>query len=129
MRFGIDLGGTKTEILALDEGGRASCLRRRIATPRRIMTHCCAPSPNWWPGRKRNWARSGSVGVAIPGSDQLRHRPDQERQLHLAERQAAEAAIWKRRWGARSRLANDANCFALSEATDGAAQGARPCSA
>ena len=65
-----------------------------------------------------------------PGRDLPRHRPGQERELHLAERTAARTATSRRRLGRPVRLANDANCFALSEATDGAAARARAsCSA
>ena len=73
--------------------------------------------------RSRLGDARASVGMAIPGSGKLRQRPDQERQLHLAERQAA-AADLEAALGREVRLANDANCFVLSEATDGAAAGA-----
>ena len=98
MRLGVDLGGTKTEIIALDAARSANGLRRRIATPQRLCRHCCARFRSGGRGRKPSWASAARVGIAIPGTVSRRHRPDQERQFHLAERQAVARAIWRRRW-------------------------------
>jgi fructokinase len=121
LRFGIDLGGTKTEILALDQSG-ATALRRRIATPRDYdsLLHAIAEMVA---GAEAELGIHGTVGVAIPGSESfgtsliknanttyLIGRPLR----HDLERVLARPV----------RLANDANCFALSEASDGAAKGA-----
>ncbi|MEO8102966.1 MAG: ROK family protein [Betaproteobacteria bacterium] len=128
-RFGIDLGGTKIEILALDATGR-ECHRRRIDTPRATPDDYAATVEaiaGLVREAERTLGGAGTVGVATPGaisrapgalgggiknanSTCLNGRP-------LAEdlRNALARTI---------RVANDANCFALSEATDGAAAGA-----
>jgi fructokinase len=121
LRFGIDLGRTKTEILALDQSG-ATALRRRIATPRDYdsLLHAIAELVA---GAEAELGIHGTVGMAIPGSESfgtsliknanttyLIGRPLR----HDLERVLARPV----------RLANDANCFALSEASDGAAKGA-----
>src|SRR5262245_56045092 len=122
MRIGIDLGGTKIEGIALAADGR-TLDRRRIATPRHDYDATVRAMCELVASIESQAQRRGSVGVGIPGtispatglvknanSTWLNGRPldrDLERAL------------------ARSvRLANDANCFALSEATDGAAAGA-----
>ena len=120
MRFGIDLGGTKTEIVALDASGR-EILRRRNATVR-DYDGTVAAIATLVADAEREIGASGSVGLAIPGnvsrrsgliknanSVWLNGKPF-PRDLELA-------------LGRPVRLANDANCFALSEATDGAGAG------
>jgi fructokinase len=121
MRFGIDLGGTKTEILALEKGA-AIRLRRRIATPRdydsllRALRELVA-------GAETELGTHGSVGMAIPGSESFGSNLIKNanttyligRPLRLDLEKALARPV---------RLANDANCFALSEASDGAAAGA-----
>jgi fructokinase len=117
LRIGIDLGGTKIEALAFDAAGR-EVFRKRIATPRGDYAATLAAIA----GLVRE-AGEGTVGVGIPGalsratalvknanSTWLIGRPLQE---------DLESAI-----GREVRLANDANCFALSEAVDGAGAGA-----
>src|SRR5215831_12738323 len=121
MRFGIDLGGTKTEILALDKGG-AIRLRRRIATPRdygsllRALGELVA-------GAEQELGTRASVGMAIPGSESFGTNLIKNanttyligRPLRLDMEKTLARPV---------RLANDANCFALSEASDGAGKGA-----
>jgi fructokinase len=119
-RIGIDLGGTKTEILLLDPAGN-EILRRRTATPGDYGTALSAMA-----GLVRqvenDIGTTATVGVGIPGcispatglvknanSNALNGHPfDQDLGALLAR---------------EIRVANDANCFALSEATDGAAAG------
>jgi fructokinase len=121
MRFGIDLGGTKTEILALDKTD-ATALRRRIATPRdyasllRAITELVA-------GAEKELGAHGSVGMAIPGSESfgtnLIKNANTTWLIGRPLRQDLEQALAR-----PVRLANDANCLTLSEASDGAAKGA-----
>jgi len=121
MRIGIDVGGTKLEGIALADDGRVLD-RRRTASPRghydasvRAIVELIAAIESATNAR-------GSIGVGIPGaispatgliknanSTWLNGRPLHE---DLA-----------RSLGREVRLANDANCFALSEAADGAAAG------
>lgn len=120
MRFGVDLGGTKTEIRALDEAGR-EVLRRRIATVRDYAGTVTAIA-GLVAEAERELGQSGSVGLAIPGTVSRRTGlVKNANSLWLNAKPFSrdlEQAL-----GRPVRLANDANCFALSEATDGAGAG------
>lgn len=120
MRIGIDLGGTKTEGIALDPAG-VERFRGRIPTPRGDYQATIEAIAGLVCQAERA-VGSASVGVGIPGavspatglvknanSTWLNGRPLRE---DLARRLQREV-----------RIANDANCFALSEAVDGAAAG------
>jgi len=121
MRIGIDLGGTKIEVLALAPGGRVLA-RERVATPRDSYDAAVRAMRDLVLGVEAQLGALGSVGIAIPGtispmtglvknsnSTKLNGRP--------LDKDLAEAL------SRPIRAANDANCFALSEATDGAAAG------
>ena len=124
MRIGVDLGGTKIETLALDaQGDRAAAASgapRRGTTTRRPCDHRRDGGGDRAPGGRRALGRAalGMPGTISPAtglvknanSTWLNGRPFHE---DLA------AAL-----GRPLRLANDANCFAISEATDGAGAGA-----
>ena len=116
MRLGIDLGGTKTEIAVL-EGGR-EVLRRRVPTPRDYDGTIAAI--------RTLVAESGCgapVGIGIPGTETAAGTIKNANSTWLNGRPLRadlEAAL-----GRGVRLANDANCFVLSEATDGAGAEAR----
>jgi fructokinase len=120
VRIGIDLGGTKIEAVALAADG-AERYRQRVPTPREdyaaTIDQVCALV-----AAAERVAGAGTVGVGIPGvvspatglvknanSTWLNGRP-------LAQ-------DLQERLGREVRLANDANCFALSEASDGAGKG------
>jgi fructokinase len=121
MRFGIDLGGTKTEIVALAPGG-AVVLRRRVETPKsyngllELLAELVA-------GADSELGTRGTVGMAIPGSESfgtnLIKNANTTWLIGKPLRRDLERVL-----GRKVRLANDANCFALSEACDGAAKGA-----
>jgi fructokinase len=121
MRFGIDLGGTKTEILALDKGGTIR-LRRRIATPGDYASLLRALA-GLVAGAEAEVGPAAGVGMAIPGSESFgTHLIKNANTTYLIGRPLRldlEMALAR-----PVRLANDANCFALSEASDGAAKGA-----
>jgi fructokinase len=123
MRIGVDLGGTKIEAIALDRDGRERG-RRRVATPRGRYAATLAAITTLVEGLERESGEPARVGIGMPGalspatglvknanSLWLNGRPlrqDLERLLHRP-----------------LRFANDANCFALSEARDGSGAGAR----
>jgi fructokinase len=123
MRIGIDLGGTKIEGVALAADGREAA-RVRVPTPQRDYDGTIAAIGSVIADLEQAAGGPASIGIGIPGaispasglvknanSTWLIGRPlDQD----LA-----------RALGRPVRLANDANCFALSEAVDGAAAGAR----
>ena len=120
MRIGVDLGGTKIEVAALDRVG-GMLERRRVPTPggygATIRAICdLVTSVETTVGER------GSVGVGAPGSISPRSgliRNANSIWLNgMPLREDLAAAL-----GRPVRVANDANCLALSEATDGAGAG------
>jgi fructokinase len=120
-RIGIDLGGTKIEGAAVDASGSIR-VRRRVATPAGDYSATIDAIIALINGIEQEIGASASIGIGIPGavspktglvknanSTWLIGRPLQ-RDIEI-------------RLGRSTRLANDANCFALSEATDGAGAG------
>jgi len=122
MRIGIDLGGTKIEIVALARDGSIR-LRRRVATPPdypaiietiAALVHAA----------EAETGERGTVGVGIPGSlspatGLVRNANCQALNGHPLDRDLAAAL------GREVRVTNDANCLAISEAADGAGAGYR----
>lgn len=119
--IGIDFGGTKIEIAALDRAGNILLRRRQ-------------PNPGWYEaaikvirdlviGVETELGAQATVGVGVPGSPSpktgLMRNANSTWLNGRAFRQDLESAL-----GRPVRIANDANCFALSEAVDGAAAGA-----
>ncbi len=122
VRIGIDLGGTKIEVLALDEHGR-ELARRRIATPRTYEGTLDALA-DLVSDVERSAGGTGSVGIGIPGtispvSGTVKNANSTWLIGHAFDQDLRE------RLDRPVRLMNDANCFALSEATDGAGVGAQ----
>lgn len=121
MRIGIDLGGTKTEIAVLDEGGRER-LRRRVATPQADYDTVIRAMRDLVAGAESELGIRATVGVAIPGTISpvtgLVKNANATRLIGHPLDKDLGAALDR-----AVRVANDANCFALSEATDGAAKG------
>jgi len=122
-RIGVDLGGTKIEVVALGEDG-SELHRARVPTPKGDAADVVGAVAELVRGTERTLGGHGSVGVGTPGALSpttgllrnsntlvLNGRP-LDRELSAAlEREV--------------RIANDANCFALSEAVDGAGRDAR----
>jgi len=121
IRIGVDFGGTKIEVAALDAAGRFQA-RVRAPTPRDYQAGLEAVGELVREAERQAGARAARIGVGGPGSlspadgllrnansTQLNGRPFPE---DLA-----------RALGRPVRYANDANCLALSEAADGAGQG------
>ena len=122
MRIGIDLGGTKIEGIAIADDG-SERVRRRVAAPRGDYRSTLEAVTGLVHEIEGELGVRGTVGVGIPGtispatglvknsnSTWLIGHPLAEDLSRLLERPV--------------RFANDANCFVLSEATDGAAAGA-----
>jgi predicted NBD/HSP70 family sugar kinase len=131
LRIGIDLGGTKTEIIVLADDGR-ECLRARRPTPRsgdeaadyadtlQLLVDMVADAEHELVLSESDRA---TVGIGTPGavSPATGHIKNSN-SLCLIGRPLREDL--QQRLGRPVRLANDANCFALSEAVDGAGAGA-----
>jgi fructokinase len=120
-RIGIDLGGSKIEAAALDQGG-AMRLRRRIPTPAGDYAGTIAAIGGLVAGLEREIGARASVGIGIPGTivaaTGLVKNANSTWLIGQPLGRDVEAAL-----GRPVRFANDANCFALSEASDGAGAG------
>jgi len=122
MRIGIDLGGTKIETVALERDGRVLA-RHRVATPAGDYAATLATLRELVAGIEAATGRRGTVGVGMPGAlSPATGLVKNANSLCLNNRAFDRdlAAVLRR----PVRFANDANCFALSEAVDGAAAGA-----
>lgn len=121
MRLGIDLGGTKTEIVALMPDG-SEAYRTRVPTPRTEYRAILETIAGLVVGAEAALGRRGSVGVGIPGtvdriSGRVKNANTQVLNGHPID-QDLTALL-----GRPVRVTNDANCLAASEASDGAAAG------
>ncbi|THF62019.1 ROK family protein [Pseudothauera rhizosphaerae] len=123
MRLGVDLGGTKIEIVALDEQGHER-LRRRMPTPRGDYAATIEAVAALVEAAERELGvRGGPVGIGTPGSVS----PVTGRMRNANSTCLNGRALWEdleARLGRSVRIANDADCFAVSEAADGAGAGA-----
>ena len=122
MRIGIDLGGTKIEGIALAEDG-SELYRQRIPTPKdyegtvNALAGLVAQIEN-------ETGQTGTVGLGIPGAVDPATSLVKNANSTWLIGQPLRADL-EQRFGRPLRVMNDANCFALSEATDGAGAGAR----
>jgi fructokinase len=121
LRFGIDLGGTKIEILALAPDG-SELLRERVLTPRHSYVAVVEAIRDLVRRAEAQLGEQGAVGLAIPGivspkTGMVKNANSSVLIGHPLDKDVAAAL------NRPVRAANDANCFALSEATDGAAAG------
>ena len=122
MRIGIDLGGTKIEAIALDDAGN-ELFRQRVVTPVNDYQQVLTAIVELIKRVEQETVQQGRIGIGTPGAISpasgllknsnsicINHQPVKQDLQKLLQREI--------------RMANDANCFALSEATDGAAKGA-----
>jgi len=118
-RIGIDLGGTKIEAVALGRDGNRLA-QRRIATPAGDYAGTIAAMAKLVAAIEAEVGARATVGIGIPGTivaeTGLVKNANSTWLIGRPLRRDVEAAL-----GREVRFANDANCFALSEATDGAA--------
>jgi len=124
MRIGIDLGGTKTEIICLDKHNGKELYRLRIPTARGDYAATVKALSDLVKQAEATLGMTGTVGIGMPGtvssvtglvknsnSTWINGKPlDKDLEQAL---------------GRPVKVENDANCFAVSEATDGAAAGKR----
>jgi fructokinase len=123
MRLGIDLGGTKTEILALDESG-IEIYRKRADTDRRSYDTVIAGIVGLVRGAEAALGRTGTVGVGIPGTISAATGLVKNANTNALNGHRLDKDLG-RLLSREVRCMNDANCLALSEAVDGAAAGRR----
>ena len=122
MRIGIDLGGTKIEAIALDENG-ATLLRHRVPTPTGDYVGTLNAIADLVLLSERELCQKGSLGVASPGAISTRNGLLKNSNSTVLNGKPLVRDL-SQRLDRPIRLENDANCFALSEAIDGAAVGA-----
>lgn len=121
LRLGIDLGGTKIEIVALAGDGQ-EVLRQRIATPQGDYPATLRAITDLVTTNERNLGQRGTVGIGIPGTESQASGRIKNANSTCLIGQPLRADL-QNMLKREVRLANDANCFALSEAIDGSGQG------
>ena len=121
MRLGIDLGGTKIEIAALARDGQLLA-RRRVATPQGDYWGTVGAIVDLVRAIERELGQRGSVGIGIPGAlspaSGLVRNANSVCLIGKPLRGDIEQALAR-----EVRIENDANCFAIAEAQDGAGAG------
>lgn len=123
MRIGIDLGGTKTEVIALDDAGEQR-FRHRLPTPREDYQQTIETIAALVDMAEQATGQTGSVGIGIPGSLSPYTGVVKNANSTWLNGQPFDNDV-SRRLKREVRLADDANCLAVSEAVDGAAAGAQ----
>ncbi len=123
MRIGIDLGGTKIELIALDGSGR-EVFRKRVPTPKGDYAATIGVVSGLVLEFESVSKKTSTIGIGIPGA--------LSRVTGLVKNANSTCLIGhdlkgdlEKALGREVRIENDANCFALSEAVDGAGKGAK----
>jgi len=122
VRIGIDLGGTKTEVIALANDGE-ELFRHRVLTPRENYEATIELITSLVQEAEQQTGMKGTVGIGTPGAISPANGLIKNANSVWLNGKPLEQDIIAA-LGRPVRLANDADCFTLSEATDGAAQGA-----
>ena len=123
MRIGIDLGGTKTEVIALAKDGR-ELYRHRLPTPKNDYQATIDTIVKLVAQAEEATGQNGTVGIGIPGSVSPYTRVVKNANSTWLNGQPFDRDL-QQALKREVRLANDANCLAVSEAIDGAAAGAQ----
>jgi len=121
IRIGVDLGGTKIEFVALERHGR-ELHRHRIATPRFDYQGTVLAVAHAAEEIEKELGRSATVGIGIPGSISTKTGLVKNANSTWLNGKPFDKDL-SRALGREVRCANDANCLAVSEATDGAGTG------
>ncbi|WP_341646718.1 ROK family protein [Thauera sp. SDU_THAU2] len=122
MRIGIDLGGTKIELVALDERG-SERFRRRVPTPQGDYPATLQTIADLVSEAETHVGLRATVGIGTPGSASPRSGRMRNANSTCLNGQALQQDL-EALLGRPVRVANDANCLAMSEAADGAGAGA-----
>ena len=122
MRIGIDLGGTKTEIIALDKKTNDELYRKRVSTPKNSYDDVIQILAGLVKDTESYIGKKATIGIGIPGAispitGKVKNANLQTLNGHSIDKDLSQ--ILNR----DVRCANDANCLAISEAVDGAAAG------
>lgn len=123
MRFGLDLGGTKMEAVVMDGDGTI-VWRDRRPTPADSYQAVIAQITDMATAAEKQTGTTVSVGIGMPGSLSPKTGLVRNSNTQSLNGRAIKQDL-ETRLGREVRLANDANCFALSEAVDGAGVGAQ----
>lgn len=118
MLIGIDWGGTKIEIIALADDG-STLLRERIATPKNDYEACVDAAVGLVQSCEAHLGERGSVGVGIPGTISPATGLVKNANSTWLNGQNLKGDL-EAKLKREVRIQNDANCFAVSEAVDGA---------
>ncbi|MEZ7211119.1 fructokinase [Pantoea ananatis] len=121
MRIGIDLGGTKTEVIALSGEGR-ELFRHRISTPRDDYRATVQAIVDLVRLAEEKTGQTGTVGLGIPGTISPYTQRVKNANSTWLNGQPLDKDL-ARALNRDIRIANDANCLAVSEAVDGAGAG------
>lgn len=123
MRIGIDLGGTKTEIICLNAVNGKELYRQRVPSPQNDYKATVKSIANLVRGAEETLGQTGTVGVGIPGTvSAVTGLVKNANATWLNGNPLIKDLSDELKRPVR--IENDANCFAVSEATDGAAAGA-----
>lgn len=123
MRIGIDLGGTKIEVVAL-AGDSSTLVRKRVPTPAGQYEKVLDTLKSLVDAIEQETRRTGTVGIGLPGAVSAKTgRIKNSNSAYLIGRDFVSDI--RQKLGRDVKIENDANCFALSEAVDGAGAGAR----
>src|SRR5436190_21649637 len=122
LRIGVDLGGTKIEAIALDDAGR-EVARKRVPTPQGDYGSTVAAVVVLVSELEKGLKTKGSVGIGIPGAPSRVTGLIKNANSTCLNGHPLKEDL-ERALGREVRMENDANCFALSEAVDGAGKGA-----
>ncbi|UES40751.1 ROK family protein [Roseibium aggregatum] len=122
MRLGIDWGGTKIEIIALSNEGE-ELFRQRVDTPRDDYEGCLEAVRFLVEAAEKATGQTGTLGLGIPGSLSPRTGLVKNANSTWMNGKPLDQDL-QRVLGRPVRIQNDANCLAVSEATDGAGAGA-----
>lgn len=122
MRIGIDFGGTKTEIICLDERNGKEMYRQRVPTARDDYIKTVKTLCDLVRAAEASLKKTGTVGIAIPGTIIPETGLVKNSNSVWTNGQPFQKDVSKA-LGREVRMENDANCFAVSEAVDGAGEG------
>jgi len=121
LRIGVDLGGTKIEFVTLERDG-TELYRHRIPTPRFEYDGTVRAIADGVKEMEKQLGRTATVGVGIPGTVSTRTRLVKNANSTWLNGKPFDKDL-SQALGREVRCANDANCLAVSEATDGAGVG------